>query len=242
MYNTSLNERVYATAQRHHDRRPCSRRKSTLGYLLAQYLGYTYFDTGVLYRAITCLALQQGIEPHDQQAVATLAQTTQLQVLPPTVADGRQYTVLANGTDLTAGLREVSVDRNVSTISSSPAVRAALREQQRRIGAQGQVVMVGRDIGTVVMPKADLKVFLHASVEARTARRHADVLERGETLPSATVEADLVRRDTLDARNTIRPQDALVLDTDQLTPEQEIEAILQHIETRLWDPTHIVKR
>ncbi len=221
---------------------PAAAGKSTLGYLLAQRLGYTYFDTGVLYRAITCLALQLSISPLDQEALAKLAQTTRLQVLPPSVADGRKYTVLANDTDLTSHLREVRVDRNVSTISSYPAVRTALREQQRRIGAQGQVVMVGRDIGTVVMPKADLKVFLHASVEARTARRHADVLERGEALPSATVEADLVRRDALDAKNTIRPQDALVLDTDHLTPEQEIEAILHHIETRIWNPTDMIER
>ncbi|MBA3946180.1 MAG: (d)CMP kinase [Herpetosiphonaceae bacterium] len=221
---------------------PAAAGKSTLGYLLAQRLGYTYFDTGVLYRAITCLALRRGTSPDDEEALTKLAQTAQLQVLPPTVADGRQYTVLANDIDITSGLREVTVDRNVSTISSYPAVRTALREQQRRIGAQGQVVMVGRDIGTVVMPKADLKVFLHASVEARAARRHADVLERGEALPSVTVEADLVRRDALDASNTFRPQDALVLDTDHLTPEQEIEAILQHIETRLWGPTHRVER
>lgn len=221
---------------------PAAAGKSTLGFLLAQRLGYTYFDTGVLYRAVTWLALQHALPLTDEAAIAHLAATAELQVLPPTVADGRQYTVVADGVDLTHGLRDVAVDRNVSVVAGYPAVRAALRDQQRRIGSQGRVVMVGRDIGTVVMPNADLKVFLQASLGARAARRHAEVVERGEALASTTVEADLMRRDTLDAANTFQPTNALVLATDELTPQQEIEAILQFIEADQWQSVGQTKR
>ncbi|GAC1355889.1 MAG: (d)CMP kinase [Herpetosiphon sp.] len=221
---------------------PAAAGKSTLGALLAAQLGYTYFDTGVLYRALTYLALHRHTPLADEEALATLAAEAILEVVPPLVNDGRQYTVLINGEDVTTALRDVAVDRNVSTVAGYPAVRDALRDQQRRIGSQGRIVMVGRDVGTVVMPDADLKVFLVASVGARAQRRHVEMHGRGDDLSRAVVEADLVRRDNLDAPNTFRPVDALLLDTDRLSPAQEVEAILSAIESRSWRPARQKER
>ncbi|MEA2985888.1 MAG: CMP/dCMP kinase, partial [Alphaproteobacteria bacterium] len=133
---------------------PAASGKSTLGELLARRLGYIYFDTGILYRALALLALRRNINLDDPEALANLARQVVLEVLPPTVEDGRQYTVLADGEDFTWDLRDAEVERNVSRVAGYPLVRTALRDQQRAIGLRGKVVMVGRDIGTIVMPDA----------------------------------------------------------------------------------------
>lgn len=211
---------------------PAASGKSTLGELLAQRLGYTYFDTGVLYRALTYLALQQQLDLSDVDALVNLASATKLTVLPPTVSDGRQYTVLADDHDITWPIRNKHVERHVSTISAYPAVRTALREQQRTIGRQGRVVMVGRDIGAVVMPDADFKVFLLASPEERARRRHAELLRKGQQIDYDTVYADLRRRDALDARNTLQPSDAHIIQSDGLTPADVVGELIAMLEQR----------
>lgn len=211
---------------------PAASGKSTLGELLAQRLGYTYFDTGVLYRALTYLALQQQLDLSDVDALVNLASATKLTVLPPTVSDGRQYTVLADDHDITWPIRNKDVERHVSTISAYPAVRTALREQQRTIGRQGRVVMVGRDIGAVVMPDADFKVFLLASPEERARRRHAELLHKGQQIDYDTVYADLQRRDALDARNTLQPSDAHIIQSDGLTPADVVGELIAMLEQR----------
>lgn len=211
---------------------PAASGKSTLGELLAKRLGYTYFDTGVLYRALTYLVLQQGIALDDIDGIVQIAESTDLSVTPPTVADGRQYTVLADGKDITWALRTPEVERNVSIISGHPAVRAALREKQRAIGRKGRVVMVGRDIGAVVMPDADFKVFLIASAEERAHRRHAELAGKGQHVPYETVFQDLERRDALDRQNTFQPEDAYVLNTDGMTPADVVGKLVSALEAR----------
>ncbi len=211
---------------------PAASGKSTLGELLAKRLGYTYFDTGVLYRALTYLVLQRGIALDDIDGIVQIAESTELAVTSPTVADGRQYTVLANGQDITWALRTPEVERNVSIISSYPAVRAALREKQRSIGRQGKVVMVGRDIGTVVMPDADFKVFLIASAQERAHRRHAELAGKGQNVPYETVFQDLERRDALDQQNTFQPEGAYVLNTDGMTPADVVGKLVSALEAR----------
>ena len=143
---------------------PAASGKSTIGGRLADELDYLYFDTGVMYRAITCVALVQGVPIEDEEAVGKLAEEIHLDVLSPTVDDGRDVTVLADGEDITPELRRPEVDQAVSPVSSYRRVREALTLQQRRIGQAGGVVMVGRDIGTVVMPGAELKIYLDASL------------------------------------------------------------------------------
>ncbi len=211
---------------------PAASGKSTLGELLARRLGYVYFDTGVLYRALTLLALQHGVPLDDPEALTWLARTVELLVVPPTEDDGRQYTVLADGGDLTWALRDVMVDRNVSLVAGYPEVRAALRDQQRAIGLRGNVVMVGRDIGSIVMPDAEYKLFLDAPLHERACRRHAELRRRGVELPLGTVAEDLRQRDALDERNTPVPEGAVVLSNEGMTPEEEVDHILHSFETR----------
>src|SRR5689334_19549110 len=152
---------------------PAGAGKSTLGELLARRLGYLYFDTGLMYRALTWAALRQGIDLADPAATAALARQLDIQMLPPTAADGRQYTVLVDGHDATWELRRPEVEQQVSLAASYPAVREVMRARQREIGLRGHVVMVGRDIGKIVMPEAPLKIYLEASLEERARRRAA---------------------------------------------------------------------
>jgi CMP/dCMP kinase len=212
---------------------PAASGKSTLGELLARRLGYIYFDTGILYRALALLALRHNLDLDDPEALATLARKVILEVYPPTVDDGRQYTVLADGEDLTWALRDIEVERMVSRVAGYPPVRVALRDQQRAIGLRGNVVMVGRDIGTIVMPDAEYKLFLDAPIDERARRRHMDLLRRGIDLPLDTVAEQLRQRDEQDRRNTMIPEDAIVLRTEGMTPEEEVEYILDVFEQGL---------
>lgn len=211
---------------------PAASGKSTLGALLAQRLGYTYFDTGVLYRALTYLALQRGVALDDITALVRLAEQMHPNVEPPTVEDGRQYTVSLDGKDITWAIRAPEVERNVSVVSAYPTVRTALREQQRAIGRRGGVVMVGRDIGSVVMPDADFKIYLIASGEERARRRHTELTRQGRDVGYETVFDDLQRRDALDATNTLRPADAYIVDSDGLTPADIVGELLGVLQKR----------
>lgn len=211
---------------------PAASGKSTLGERLARRLGYTYFDTGVLYRALTLQALRHRLPLNDADALAGEAAAMQPLVLPPTHDDGRQYTIMIDGEDVTWTIREPDVERNVSTVSAYPAVRAALREQQRAIGRRGGVVMVGRDIGGVVMPDADFKVFLVASPEERARRRFAELRAKGRPAEYDGVLTDLRRRDELDRANTHQPSDAVVIDSDGMDPDDVVGELLTALERR----------
>ncbi len=209
---------------------PSASGKSTVGRLVARELGYLYFDTGVMYRAIALLALQRGVPVEDEAAVAALAAEVHLEVLPATVPDGRDVTVLANGVDITWEIRRPDVERAVSPVSAYPGVREVLRAQQRRIGLAGRVVMVGRDIGTVVLPEAELKLYLDAALRERAHRRYLQRVERGESPDLEEVLADIRRRDALDSSREHAPlaaaPDAIVVDTTDLTIPQVIERVL----------------
>jgi cytidylate kinase len=221
---------------------PAASGKSTIGELLSRRLGYLYFDTGVMYRAVTWAALSRGIPIGDEAAVTTLAERICIDVTPPTADDGRQYTVLADGVDVTWAIRTAEVDANVSPVSAYPGVRQALVAQQRRVAVAGRVVMVGRDIGTVVLPGADLKLYLDASVEERARRRWREVRARGEEADYAPVLASMRRRDEIDSHREVAPlcvaDDAVVLDTTDLGIEDmlaEVERLIENGEWRMED-------
>ncbi len=208
---------------------PVASGKSTIGSLLAQKLGYLYFDTGVMYRAVTWAALERGIAITDEAAVTRLAESIEIRVTLPTVDDGRQYDVYADGRDITWEIRSPEVNHYVSPVSAYPGVRRALTEQQRHIASQGPVVMVGRDIGTVVLPDADLKIYLDATPEVRALRRHKELLARGEPSDYAETLRSLLRRDQIDSSRAIAPLrpagDAIIIDTSDLTIEQVLGRI-----------------
>lgn len=208
---------------------PVASGKSTIGGLLAQRLGYLYFDTGVMYRAVTWAALDRGLDIADEAAITRLAESIEIRVTLPTVNDGRQYDVYADGRDITWEIRSPEVNHYVSPVSAYAGVRKALTEQQRRIASQGPVVMVGRDIGTVVLPDADLKIYLEARPEVRAWRRHKEVLARGEPSDYEETLRALLRRDQIDSTRAIAPlrpaEDAVIVDTSELTIEQVLERV-----------------
>jgi cytidylate kinase len=213
---------------------PAASGKSTIGALLAERLGYVYFDTGVMYRAVTWAALDRGIEITEEPAVAALAGRLSIDVVRPAVDDGRQYTVLADGTDVTWAIRNPAVDEGVSLVSEYPGVRAALTEQQRRLGHKGRIVMVGRDIGTVVLPDADLKFYLDATLEERIARRYHEVLDRNGSADCDQVANSVRVRDQIDSSRHLAPlcaaDDAVVLDTTDLGVDQVLERVWAYVE------------
>lgn len=209
---------------------PAASGKSTIGALLADCLGYVYFDTGVMYRAVTWAALARGVPIGDEAGVTALAECLVIDVVRPTVEDGRQYTVLADGQDVTWEIRQPEVDQGVSPVSAYPGVRTALTAQQRRIGHRGQIVMVGRDIGTVVLPDADLKIYLDGTLDERARRRYREILARGEAAEFEVVWASVRRRDQIDSGRALAPlriaDDAIVIDTTPLAVDQVLERVL----------------
>jgi CMP/dCMP kinase len=215
---------------------PAASGKSTIGRLLAERLGYVYLDTGVMYRAITWAALVRQVAIEDEDAVSRLAETLRIDVLRPTVDDGRQCTVLVDGEDVTPELRRPEVDHGVSPVSAYPGVRAALTEEQRRMGCRGHIVMVGRDIGTVVLPGADLKIYRDAALEERAGRRYREILGRGEQAVLADVLEAVRRRDEIDSSRSLAPlqpaEDAVVIDTTFLSVEQVLERVLALVDGR----------
>ncbi len=208
---------------------PAASGKTTVANLLAEKWGYLLFDTGVMYRAVTWLALEKGLSTKDEEAVSNLAQQVQIDVAPPSKDDGREYDVLADGMDVTWQIRDPRVDKKVSKVSAYREVRKALTEQQRRIGLQGKVIMVGRDIGTVVLPEADLKIFLDASVEERARRRYEQRIQRGGSADFDLILKSLTKRDHKDSTREIAPlraaEDAVVINTDDLTVEEVVSRI-----------------
>lgn len=211
---------------------PAASGKSTLGAALAQKLGYLYFDTGVMYRAVTWAALKRGLDINDEQAVTQLAQELDIDVTEPTQADGRLCSVWCDGVDVTWATRTPEVDANVSAVSAYPGVRAAMVAQQRHIGQRGRVVMVGRDIGTVVLPDAPLKIYLDATAEERARRRFEEVCARGgETQSYEEILAAMKRRDAYDSSRATAPLkpavDAVIVDSTNLDVAQVIARVEQ---------------
>ena len=221
---------------------PAASGKSTVGRLVAQKLGFLLFDTGALYRAVTLAALQRGVPIDDEARISELARAIHIDLIPATRDDGRPYTVLVDGEDVTWAIRSEPVDAHVSTVSAYPGVREALKRQQRRIARQGRVVMAGRDIGTVVFPEAPLKVFLDASPEVRAKRRCEELRARGEDANYEEILAGVRHRDEIDSTRATAPlripEDAVVIDTDHLTIEQVVDEIVRLARERGLEKQH----
>lgn len=213
---------------------PAASGKSTVGRLLAEKLNFLYLDTGCMYRAVTWAALQYGIAVADETAVTKLAQDIQIDIFPVSdEADGRHYTVHVDGQDITWELRTPAVDANVSQVSSYLGVRQEMVKRQRTFGERGAVVMVGRDIGTVVLPAAPLKLFITASAEERARRRTRDRKAQGHRAEYDHILADVQRRDQIDSNrehSPLRPaDDAIRIDSTARPPAAIVDAILRMI-------------
>lgn len=210
---------------------PAASGKSTLARTLADSLGYLFFDTGVMYRAITWMALQRDLNLRDEAVVTDLAQKAQIDIRPPSKADGRACDVVVGDKDVTWDVRDGEVDANVSIVSAYAGVRKALSEQQRRIGMRGRIVMVGRDIGTVVLPEADLKIYLDASAEERAKRRFDEIIARGEKADYDEILRKVIERDHIDSTRAVAPlrpaNDAVIIDSDKMNAEQVLARVME---------------
>jgi CMP/dCMP kinase len=214
---------------------PAGSGKSTIGEQLARQLNYLYVDTGAMYRAVAWLALHEGVDINDGRALGQLAQGAEIVINHPHVSDGRQYTVMVHGQDITWDIRDTHVTSAVSAVSSHPEVRQVLIAQQREMARQGRVVMVGRDIGAIVLPDAELKIYLTASLAERARRRHAELAERfGRDNANVSSLEDLMReierRDDIDHDNMRPAIDAIVIETDYLSVPQVLATILPYVE------------
>lgn len=210
---------------------PAASGKSTLGEKLAERLGYFCFDTGIMYRAVTWAALQTFHSVSDEASVSELANRINIDVRTPTILDGRKADVLLDGKDVTWEIRSPEVEENVSQVSAYPGVRKAMTALQRRIGQRGEIVMVGRDIGTVVLPEAGLKIYLDASVEERARRRFEEQRERGDQDTSyQEILVSMKRRDQIDSTRSIAPlrpaDDAIILSTDKLSIDEVLQQVI----------------
>ena len=212
---------------------PSGAGKSSMAKRLAAELGYTYVDTGAMYRSVGLYALRAGKDPADNSAVEALLPQIHLDIL---LKDGTQH-VLLNGEDVSAAIRAEEVGMAASAVGANPAVRAFLLDTQRNLAKSRDVLMDGRDIGTVVLPDATVKIFLTASPEARAQRRFAELQAKGEQADFETVLAGIRRRDDQDTHRATAPlrraDDAVLVDTSELDIEQSFALLKKTILDRI---------
>lgn len=213
---------------------PSGSGKSTLAKALSKKLGYIYVDTGALYRSIGLYMLQNGVSLTDKDSIVAALSNIKLEMFHD--ENGAQHVTL-NGTDVGDTIRTSAVSAAASTVSAIPEVRAFLLSTQRDMAKTHNVIMDGRDIGTVIFPDANVKIFLIAGNEARAVRRHAELIEKGENITIAQVLADMEKRDVNDRTRKEAPaipaNDAIMLDNSSFTPEQTLEAALKIITDKL---------
>jgi cytidylate kinase len=205
---------------------PASSGKGTVARAVARLLGYQYVDTGAMYRSVALRARRAGIDWSDPDGLAAIAKALVFEF----VWNGDVLHVVVDGEDVTTAIRSAELGGGASTVSAHPAVRTALLGLQRDLGHRGGVVMDGRDIGTVVLPDADVKVYLDAALEERALRRHEELLRAGETLSFHEVKAQLAARDKADMERAVAPlrraEDAFTIDSSNMTIRQAVDAVL----------------
>lgn len=211
---------------------PAGSGKSTTARLVARRLGYTYLDTGAMYRAVALKALELGIEATDAEGLGRMARETDIRVEPD--PDGTR--IILDGRDVTSLLRSPEVSRNASPVSAAGAVRERMVAIQREIGRAGGVVAEGRDIGSVVFPDADVKIYLDADLRCRAARRKKDLEAAGRESPVEEVAADLSARDRRDSAREHSPlcvpRGSMRVDTSDLTIDEQVEKVVEAVKRK----------
>ena len=208
---------------------PAGAGKSTIAKLVAENLGYAYIDTGAMYRSVAWKFLQTGAA-FDEAFISSLAEKMVIEFKP----EAKVNHVFVDGVEVTTAIRSQEVTANVSRVAAIGAVREAMVAQQRRMGEAGGVLMDGRDIGTVVFPHADVKVFLTASVEERALRRYKELVAKGETIELEVLQQEIADRDRQDSERAISPlrqaEDALYLDTSKMNIAEVTDYLLQLVQ------------
>ena len=217
---------------------PSGAGKSTVARAAAMRLGYVYVDTGAMYRAIGLAVCRRGIDGEDAAGIAAVLPELTIQLA---YENGTQHVLLC-GEDVSDAIRTPEIAYYASKVSAVPAVRQFLLETQRSMAKNGNILMDGRDIGTVILPDAPVKIFLTASAETRAGRRYLELREKGQQVTRESVLHDVVERDRQDMTRAVAPlrqaADAVLLDTSDMTLEQSIQAVLQIIEKKIEDLNH----
>ena len=209
---------------------PAAAGKSTIAKKVAKIKGYTYIDTGAMYRAFTWYCLHKGVDCQNEAACCALIPEVKIELKP-------DNTVLCNGFDVTKAIRQTDVSGNVSYIASYKAIRLALVDLQRAMAESTSVIMDGRDIGTYVLPNADVKIYQIASVETRAKRRYKENMEKGIPCTYEEIEEDVKKRDYIDSHRAFAPlkpaEDSILLDTSELTIDEVVAKVIEIIDEKL---------
>jgi len=210
---------------------PAAVGKSTMGKLIARELGYTYIDTGAIYRAITWKVLKNNIDINDENMISDIVSKTYI-----TISLKDYYHIFVDGEDVTEKIRDPKIDRNVSQIARLPKIRRQLIHLQRKLAEKGNIVMEGRDIGSVILPKADIKLYFSASEEERIKRRYKELIDKGYDVDYEEVKKHIVKRDEIDSKRKyaplIKPKDAIIIDSTEKSIEEVKVEILKIIKSK----------
>ena len=212
---------------------PAGAGKSSISKKVAKALGYIYIDTGAMYRTVGLKAVRCGIDTKDSEGVASILPTLDIDIRH----EGVEQHIFLDGENVSDQIRTPEISMAASNVSAIPAVRVALVDLQRKLAENHDVVMDGRDIGSFVLPDAEVKIFLTASVDARAQRRYKELLEKGETVDFEAVREDMILRDKQDSTRAVSPlvvaEGATVIDTSKLNFEESVNAVIEHIRSNV---------